>query len=470
MASNNSIVNSVSLLLEEITHKSDWYGKVFDETIVQKWRSEFADSKEHVEGVFETCIGILRASAQGSRHQRDCNWEEDELLCGECKDKLLIELKKELLSGEEIDLEEYICDDPPDRCEHMFCKCTPPDSELDKYIVHISEKFIPSKLDKKLHHMVYDLGFGEIDWHPGSDQQVRDLIHPSLYCYVRGVSPQYQSDTCSSPFGASCSITKGDPSEAGDEATRYQWLPSDFTIEGSKVTFISYINNLHQKEYEPVLEELLSHFIPQFETVLKRKLPSECPSGSQELQVIIKVASIHLNGGEYPGGSWHIEGMPYEHIVATGIYYLDVENITPSFLEFRKPTYINEEEIDYPQSDEAYTRHHYGLEEHHEGVMNRYLGLVRALPGGCVIFPNTLQHRVKGFKQDGREGLRTIIAFFLIDPDHRIISTVDVPKQYDTMSLEDAKTYRLNLMFQRKYYVDTLNTEVYERPFSLCEH
>src|SRR5690606_14640143 len=28
----------------------------------------------------------------------------------------------------------------------------------------------------------------ELDWHPGSDGQVLDLVHPSLFCRVRGVS------------------------------------------------------------------------------------------------------------------------------------------------------------------------------------------------------------------------------------------------------------------------------------------
>lgn len=31
------------------------------------------------------------------------------------------------------------------------------------------------------------------DWHPDSDQQVLDLVHPSLYCLVYGVSPKLPS-------------------------------------------------------------------------------------------------------------------------------------------------------------------------------------------------------------------------------------------------------------------------------------
>ncbi len=35
---------------------------------------------------------------------------------------------------------------------------------------------------------------------------------------------------------------------------------------------------------------------------------------------------MHLNQtkSKYDGGSWHIEGMPYENIVASGLHYLEV--------------------------------------------------------------------------------------------------------------------------------------------------
>lgn len=54
----------------------------------------------------------------------------------------------------------------------------------------------------------------------------------------------------------------------------------------------------------------------------------------RRLQVIVKLATIHLTPDkpEYPGGSWHVEGMLNERIVSTGIYYWDSENITESRL------------------------------------------------------------------------------------------------------------------------------------------
>jgi len=451
MADNNGFYWD---LIQEITYKENWYQKVFDEKIVDKWLDELPKVGNFVNQYFWTAICMLRATAQGSYHNPECKWEENKVLCDEC----LVEYRKKLEKDEgpmnDEEFEEILYDNEPDRCEHLVCGCKSPDSDLNKYIVYLEKNHISEELTDKLKCMINTMRAKDpVDWHPWSDNQVRDIIHPSLYCYVRGISkvvPAYIETY-----------------EAVGELVRYQWLPSDIFIDkDGNVTFDSYINNLHRKEYIPLFEHLLTSFVPHFEKVLGTSLKYK------QCQVIVKVGSIHLDKNEYKGGSWHIEGMPYEFIAATGIHYLEVDNITPSFLEFRKPTIINEEEVDYPQNDTHYTSFHYGIENHHDGVMNRYLGLIRANEGASVVFPNTLQHRVKEFEVEDKNkpGLRSIIAFFLINPDVKIISTSNVPEQYDVMSLEGAKMYREKLMYQRKYYVDALNKEVYEREFSLCEH
>ena len=51
---------------------------------------------------------------------------------------------------------------------------------------------------------------------------------------------------------------------------------------------------------------------------------------------------------EYPGGSWHVEGMSNESIAVSGIYYYDQENISESRLAFRTAVY---EPDNYDQDD-----------------------------------------------------------------------------------------------------------------------
>jgi len=62
---------------------------------------------------------------------------------------------------------------------------------------------------------------------------------------------------------------------------------------------------------------------------------------NRRLQVIVKLANIELTPSRphYPGSSWHLEGAANEFIVATGIYYFEQTNITPSTLEFRVGTH-----------------------------------------------------------------------------------------------------------------------------------
>ncbi|MFF4542080.1 DUF4246 domain-containing protein [Streptomyces aureus] len=193
----------------------------------------------------------------------------------------------------------------------------------------------------------------------------------------------------------------------------------------------------------------------------------------RRLQVIVKLATIHLTPDkpEYPGGSWHVEGMLNERIVSTGIYYWDNENITESRLSFRAAL----DDPDYEQNDDNGVREVYGLED--MGALNQVLGSASTPEGRCLAFPNMLQHSVGLFRleDDTRPGHRKILAFFLVDPSEQIVSTSDVPPQQpwsdtSTMTLEQAKTYREQLMQERKFFVDEHNEQLYEREFYLCEH
>ncbi|MEU8461359.1 DUF4246 domain-containing protein [Streptomyces sp. NPDC029003] len=193
----------------------------------------------------------------------------------------------------------------------------------------------------------------------------------------------------------------------------------------------------------------------------------------RRLQVIVKLATLHLTPEqpEYPGGSWHVEGMLNERIVSTGIYYWDSENITESRLGFRAAL----DDPDYEQNDDNGLREVYGLED--EDALNQTLGSASTPAGRCLAFPNVLQHRVSPFRLvDGaRPGHRKILAFFLVDPSTRITSTSDVPPQQpwsatSTMTRAQAEDYREQLMKERKFFVDEHNEQLYEREFSLCEH
>ncbi|MFI8420291.1 DUF4246 domain-containing protein [Streptomyces sp. NPDC085479] len=402
-----------------------------------------------------------------------------------------------------------------------------------------SDALIDDKLRSRLREAVRvleEVPAEELDWHPGSDGQVLDLVHPSLFCLVREASggPERAWTNPTDHY------TKHEFSE------RFQWLPTDADVsEDGDVSFRSYVNNVHPEthhELAAVLPDLLARFRPLWENVLtdlrhprplrieadpygwydsepvypKRAsysdegayqeaydawveaheawwetrrpvvpdapdfTPPEVPDASarvdlrgRRLQVIVKLATIHLTPDkpEYAGGSWHVEGMLNERIVSTGIYYWDSENTTESRLGFR--TALDDPE--YEQNDDDGVREVYGLEN--EDALNQVLGSVPTPEGRCLAFPNILQHRVDAFRlaDPTRPGHRKILAFFLVDPSATIVSTSDVPPQQpwsdtSTMTLEQAKEYREQLMRERKFFVDEHNDQLYEREFSLCEH
>ena len=95
------------------------------------------------------------------------------------------------------------------------------------------------------------------------------------------------------------------------------------------------------------------------------------------------------------------------------------------------------------------------------------LGKVSTSTGSLTVFPNSHIHKLD-LKNDTESGKRTVIVFWLINPDIRIISTKHVKKQQlnSSFTLDQAKEYRLELMNERKYHKQNFNV----RDLSLCEH
>lgn len=464
-------------ICEAITSKDSWYDKVNDAEIVAKWRNELSKHPKHY---VDLALKLCRTSFQGKKDSDDCDhdswctdydeWNSDEdEICMECvpilKNDIVANPKKyehyymhyyntidELFSTddwyENFDgVVDKMCTHKTDKTPYK-CNCIPPDSKLETFVKYNPNKIISDELESKIRSLVTRMCENEpVDWHPGSNNQVRDLVHPSMFCYFKGRTVH----------------NDGTKTEEVDERDRYQWLPSEFRVdENGSIEISSYINNLKENynDLQPMLCELFSKFLPSLEIVLNENLKD------RNLQVITKIAQVILSqdNTKYPGGSWHIEGMPQEQIAATAIYYLDVDNITPSFLSFRKPIVFDEINLPYPQNGDRYTSHHYGLDGHYDGHMNKYLGCIKCAQGSSVVFPNTLQHRVDKFESINKsiQSLRTIIAFFVVDPNSRIISTCDVPKQQNIISLDEAKFHRERLMFHRKYFVDEMNEKVFE--------
>lgn len=229
---------------------------------------------------------------------------------------------------------------------------------------------------------------------------------------------------------------------------------------------------------------------------------------TQGLQVIVKIASIQLtpDNPSYSGGSWHLEGLQNEHIIATSLFYYSTDNVTPSRLQFRQRAVVDNTDFNYEQDDHRGLETIYGLPDGglRDAPMVQELGSVETKEGRLLAFPNVLQHRVEPFElvDKSAPGHRSFVALWLVDPHNRIISTRHVPPQrYDwwedalrestdiparlppelsdevfkegqriTMSREEAEAYRLELMAERTQYVQGVEGEWTEQTYNFCEH
>lgn len=119
------------------------------------------------------------------------------------------------------------------------------------------------------------------DWHPGSNNQVLDLVHPSLWPLVYGrtrilpngrVGVQDALEHCGGGFV----IPKPLAIEVKKEehfSTQFQWLPSDVTLSADgKAKIDSYVNNLHPVEHAklyPVLDKLIEKALPAWDVLYR---------------------------------------------------------------------------------------------------------------------------------------------------------------------------------------------------------
>ncbi|KFZ18677.1 hypothetical protein V502_04004 [Pseudogymnoascus sp. VKM F-4520 (FW-2644)] len=537
-------------VINSITEKPEWDRKVFDDKITSKWRKEIADSgKDITPKMIDWII-------------KELQWKAD-----------------------------------------IFCK-TGKTVAFDAGVVK-SDTLIPVELQQALKdavHPLEDIPEEQKDYHPGSDNKVVNLVHPSLFPIIYGrtrILPDQLIglDDCPNSAGQGQLLSvppeeqavipnygwgyrRGMMDERRNDMSlkaysrKFQWMPCD--IEFTKddgCCIVSYINNLHPQEnrtlYE-VIEKFLAQIIPLWDTTLTnvqvdynrieytevhfdhsepdfeigddmieylereeqwrnsviRPEPGEFQPpkvrshlkidlrqkfAEKGLQVIVKLANIELTPEkpQYEGGSWHVEGQLNEHICATALYYYDSKNITENTLSFRQRATTRPYIVSHPQCEHEFLYEVFGfgrdILSQGETKVTQDLGSVPTHEGRLLTFPNILQHRVSPFSLADRSkpGHRKIIAFFLVDPNLRVISSANVPPQREdwskerkqvvdellgerlpvelqdmvtknmdatTITMDEAKQYRLELMEERKAGTVEQNEKFESGDFSLLNN
>ncbi|KAI0716774.1 hypothetical protein C8Q76DRAFT_417198 [Earliella scabrosa] len=550
-----------------IQAKPRWWEKVYDDAIVARWRTEIVEQDR---ALVETLWGGEERFNDEIERNRDADSADEDSEDGRDGQTLPAGPKKwprDPITDAQLD--------------YIFAALRHAASERDSesgifasaiHKVHESQSLIPPALKDELIKgvsILENVPENEKDWHPGSNNQVLDLVHPSLYCFRIGgsyVRKQGAADSSVELITEEAYLAQRPDLELTVKwskwqiSPKYQWLPTDFAVsESGTVSCLGYINNLHPTKHAslyPTITSILQRFVPMFERVLSDALSAEPelavqvdpydwyegiakqpddPAGYDEwervhqwpiipdpvpfqpqpeservhyslkgrkLQVIVKLANIHLTPDKprYPGGSWHVEGMANEAIVATGLYYYACENISESRLAFRACV-GDGDDLTYQQSDHRGYVVAYGFGRDH--ALNQPLGHIVAAEDKCVVFPNIYQHHVDPFElvDPSKPGHRKILCFFLVNPEHRILSTTDVPPQQEHWMVEElekapalnqlpqelfdivagyvkqgvisrkqAEEDRDALMKERSSFVMELNEDRYELEFNMCEH
>ncbi|KAH8656354.1 hypothetical protein BGZ61DRAFT_570708 [Ilyonectria robusta] len=226
-------------LVEEITNKSEWWKKIREPNIAAKWKKEaleidWASYVRHGDftlAMADCCINEIRIKAD-IYEQTGLVPVLDYSACIIKSDKLITEeLRHELIAAVEA-------------------------------LENVPEE--------------------EKDWHPGSNKQVLNLVHPSLCPLVYGRSrilldKRIGVQDCLDYCGLGQVIPIPDCSELIKETTRgprtnaFQWLPCDVVLDNDGgVKIDSYINNLHPIKHAqlyPLIERFIAKALPAWDLV-----------------------------------------------------------------------------------------------------------------------------------------------------------------------------------------------------------
>ncbi|KAF6763669.1 hypothetical protein DFP72DRAFT_873115 [Ephemerocybe angulata] len=223
--------------INAVTDKPEWNKKVFDQIIIEKWKEETvnldSDTREQQmsELMFSYCIQELQYRAS-----------------------------------------ELDTDSPGGSAVHVF----PGD-------VYKSDSAVPEETRLALLEAVRPLEEvpdSQKDWHPGSNGTVLDLVHPSLFPLVYGVSKVL-------PLGANITTLEDCIKRCGEGeafmpefegesvyptvSAKLQWLPCEVDISGDRPRIMTYINNLHPTHHIAlyhIIEDLIGASIPLWNLTL----------------------------------------------------------------------------------------------------------------------------------------------------------------------------------------------------------
>ncbi|KAJ2040104.1 hypothetical protein GGI03_002681 [Coemansia sp. RSA 2337] len=156
------------------------------------------------------------------------------------------------------------------------------------------------------------------------------------------------------------------------------------------------------------------------------------------LQASVEMAGIDLTpeNPTHPASVWQAMGRAEERVFAVGVYFYDVENIANLKLKFRDPVTTNT--FSYMDALDDFRRSHVIVEEEenyynatYQQLYTQEVGEVEIKSGSYICYPNFYQTKMPSFElaDPTQPGHVKYIAFYIVDPTQRLVSTQVVPPQ-----------------------------------------
>ncbi|KAM0520740.1 hypothetical protein ACHAPE_003138 [Trichoderma viride] len=265
---------AMMMLMDTLTDKPNWHEKVFDETIVAKWRHEAMTQPQH--GLF---LRIMEGKWSSYKHPfpqcRIVSEEAFEFCIAELRNKAMYFIETGLI----------------------------PTLDSAGNTIIKSDNLISDRLRHELVNAFETLRADQaanVDWHPRSNDMVQNLVHPSMYPFVFGRSKfldeeQVGIKTALAFIGEGRAVPEIETMPDHGErflnyywrgiknavpkeyrSSLYQWLPANVAFRDDGTTeFTSYINNLHPEKY-PGIYEAIEHAIdtalPAWDQCLRKNI------------------------------------------------------------------------------------------------------------------------------------------------------------------------------------------------------
>ncbi|KAJ2840529.1 hypothetical protein FBU31_000340 [Coemansia sp. 'formosensis'] len=179
------------------------------------------------------------------------------------------------------------------------------------------------------------------------------------------------------------------------------------------------------------------------------------------LQASVEMFNINLTP-ENPNsleGVWQAVGRAEERIFATGLYFYDVENVASAELMFRDPVskrqfYSWEEKEDFCMSHNVVTN------ENNERSFSQVVGSVEIKSGRYICYPNYYQTKMPSFElvDPTKAGHIKCIAFYIVDPTTRLLSTRIIPPQQPNWTQESNESIDVATSTSAKHKRDDLKS------------